>query len=240
MQKVLSLIPARGGSVRVPKKNIRPLLGRPLIDYAITASKESAFVNRIIVSTDSDEIMAISNKLGAETPFRRPPDISEDVPTEDVVIHAVKWLIDNEGFRPDIIVCLEPPSPFRKAAHIDACVEKLITSPELDSVITINSIRGARPEWYVRADNQNLLSPYTDYFTSQGRAILKFPASQIFEPIFAPNGVVFSCRTSTLLEYGSLVGEKCAGIEIPHEDTFDLDYPDDFQLCEAMMRQRIK
>ena len=237
MSKVVAIIPARGGSVRVPKKNIKPLNGKPLIAYAINASKKSQYVDRIIVSTDCDEIKRAALEWGAEVPFKRPADISEDVPTEDVVIHAVKWLNENDNYCPDIVVCLEPPSPFRKTEHLDKCIQRLIEDKTIDSAITINSIRGNRPEWYVRFKDGKI-TPYTDYFTSRGKAILQFPASQIFEPLHQPNGVVFSCRASTLSDFNSMVGTSCAGIEIEHEDTFDLDFPDDFELCEAIMKQR--
>lgn len=235
--KVVVVIPARGGSVRVPKKNIKLLNGKPLMAYAIEAAKNAETVDRIIVSTDSDEIKKVAIQYGAEAPFTRPADISEDVPTEDVVIHAVKWLDEEDDYTADIVVCLEPPSPFRKAEHIDKCVNRLLDDESIDSAITINSVRGNRPEWYVRF-KEGKIYPYTDYFKAQGEALLRFPASQIFEPLHQPNGVVFACRTSTLQKYESLVGISCAGIEIDHEDTFDLDYPDDFELCETMMKLR--
>lgn len=235
--KVISIIPARGGSVRVPKKNVKLINGLPLIGYAINASRNSRFISRTIVSTDSDEIKEVALKFEAEVPFRRPDDISEDVPTEDVVIHAVNWLKDNEGYTPDIVVCLEPPSPFRKSSHIDSCISAIIADEKIDSALTIDSVRGHRPEWMVRLKGDRII-PYIDYFKTQGEALLRFPASQIFEKLYQPNGVVFSCKTDTLFKYGSLVGTNCAGIEIDQKDTFDLDYPEDFELCELMMKLR--
>jgi CMP-N-acetylneuraminic acid synthetase len=95
--KVIAIIPARGGSVRIPKKNIKMLNGIPVLAYTIRAAQKSKYVDRVIVSTDCDDIKAVALKWGAEVPFRRPADISEDVPTEDVVIHAVKWLKENEN-----------------------------------------------------------------------------------------------------------------------------------------------
>lgn len=234
---VLSIIPARGGSVRVPKKNIKLLNGKPLIAYAIEASKNSKYVNRIILSTDSDDIKKVANDYGAETPFTRPVDISEDVPTEDVAIHAIQWLKDNEQYNADIVVCLEPPSPFRTADHIDACVEKLLNDNSLDSALTINPVV-KRPETMVRLNDNGKISPYIDYFKSQGKALLRFPATQVYERVYSPNGIVFSCRASTLFKFGSLVGVSCAGVDIGTDDIFDLDYPDDFELCEMMMKQR--
>jgi len=236
--KVLVVIPARGGSVRVPKKNIKLLNGQPLIAYAINAAKNSKMVDRIIVSTDDDEIKNVAIHYGAEVPFRRPADISEDVPTEDVVIHAVEWLQRHDSYFPDIVVCLEPPVPFRKAVHIDKCISAILADESIDSAITVANVRGMRPEWMVRIDNNNLILPYTDYFKKDGDALLRFPASQIFEPLYKTTGVVFSCKVDALLKYRSLVGVRCAAVEIDHDEIFDLDYPEDFEICELLMKKR--
>jgi len=235
---VLAVIPARGGSVRVPKKNIKLLNGKPLIAYAIDAARNSKTVDRIIVSTDDDEIKDVAIQYGAEVPFRRPADISEDVPTEDVVLHAVEWLQANKAYLSDIVVCLEPPVPFRKARHIDQCVNAILADETVDSAITVTNVRGMRPEWMVRVTAAKLIEPYTDYFTKKGEALLKFPASQEFEPLYKTTGVVFSCRVKALRKYRSLVGIKCAAIEIDNSETFDLDFPEDFELCEIIMKRR--
>lgn len=236
--KVLVVIPARGGSVRVPKKNIKVLNGKPLIAYAIQAAKNSKTVDRIIVSTDADDIKDVAIRFGAEVPFTRPANLSEDVPTEDVVIHAVEWLNQNEQYFPDIVVCLEPPKPFRKAEHIDRCVQSILADDTIDSTITVNNVRGNRPEWMLYVDKDNLIKPYTDYFERQGEALLRFPASQEFERLYQSNGIVFACRVETLKKYKSLVGKRCAAVEIDYSEIFDLDYPEDFEICEMLMKKR--
>ena len=235
--KVLVIIPARGGSVRVPRKNVKLLYGKPLIAYSIEAAKKAKTVDRVIVSTDDQEIKDVALKFGAEAPFTRPAHLSGDVPTEDVVIHAVEWLNKNEQYFPDIVVCLEPPKIFRKAEHIDKCVRSIIADETIDSAITVNNIRGNRPEWMVRVDKENLVKPYTDYFKKQGKALLRFPASQEFEKLHQCNGIVFACRIQTLYKYRSLVGEKCVAIEVDNIDVFDLDYPEDFEICEILMKR---
>lgn len=236
-EEVLAVIPARGGSVRVPKKNIKLLNGKSLIAYAIEAAKKSKAVNRIIVSTDDDEIKDVALKFGAEVPFKRPANISADVPTEDVVVHSVEWLNKNEQYFPDIVVCLEPPAPFRKAEHIDKCVQSIAADETIDSAITVNNVRGNRPEWMVNVDRDNLIKPYTNYFKKQGEALLRFPASQEFEKLYQVNGVVFACRFEVLKKYKSLVGKKCAAVQIDNNEIFDLDYPEDFEICETLMRK---
>lgn len=234
--KIVAIIPARGGSKRIPGKNIKMLNGVPVLAYTIRAAQNSKYVDRVIVSTDSDDIKAVALKWGAEVPFRRPADISEDVPTEDVTIHAVKWLKENDGYNPEIVVTLEPTAPFRTATHIDTCVERLLNNKELDSCITVHRIKGGRPEWYVRLKDEKI-TPYTDHFLKQGKAILKFPASQIFEPLHVIDGVVFCSRTSTLFDYNSLVGENVGALEVGHDVCVDLNWPEDFAEAEAAMKK---
>ena len=237
MEKALAVIPARGGSVRVPRKNIKLLHGKPLIAYAIGAAKEAETIDRIIVSTDDEEIKRVAIEYGAEVPFVRPADISEDVPTEEVALHAVEWLRNNDSYSPDILVCLEPPVPFRKAEHIDRCVKSIIADKDVDSALTVTNVRGYRPEWMVRVGTDNLITPYTDHFTREGKALLKFPASQEFEPLYRAVGHVFSCRTSTLEIFKSFVGKKCIAIEIDGIEAFDLDYLEDFEICEIFIER---
>ena len=238
MQKkfVLGVITARGGSKGIKNKNLVDLGGKSLIAYAIEAAQKSKTVNRIIVSTDDGLINEVALSYGAEVPFKRPADISEDVPTEDVVLHAVEWLEIVEGYLPDIVVCLEPPVPFRKAEHIDQCVTAILADNTIDSAITVTNIRGMRPEWMVRVKD-GLIEPYTDYFKKYGEALIKCQASQKFEPLFKTTGVVFSCRTTTLKKYKSMVGVKCAAVEVGNDVTFDLDYPEDFEICEFIMKR---
>ena len=236
--EILAVIPARGGSVRVPKKNIKLLNGKPLIAYAIEAAKNSKYIDRIIVSTDDNDIKEIALQFGAEVPFERPKDLSEDVPTEDVVLHSINWLEKNTSYTPNIVVCLEPPVPFRKAEHIDKCIESIMKNKEVDSAITVTSVGGMRPEWMVHITKDNLIEPYTNYFKKEGEALLKFPASQEMDPLYKTTGVVFSCTVEALKKYNSLVGVKCAAVEIKMSETFDLDYPEDFILCEMMINNK--
>lgn len=178
----------------------------------------------------------MSQLILGQRPFKRPADISEDVPTEDVIIHAVKWLNENERYFPDIVVTLEPPSPFRKSEHIDRCVNSIIADKTIDSAVTVYYAGANRPEWMVYVDKDNLIRPYTDYFKKQGEALLRFPASQEFEKLYQVSGVVIACRTEVLFKSKSLVGKKCAAVEIDRNETFDLNYQEDFEICEILMK----
>src|SRR3989344_426118 len=129
--KIIALIPARGGSKGIPKKNIIALAGFPLIAYSIAAAKLSKYISRVIVSTDSQEIADIATKYGAEVPFTRPAEFSGDTATDfSIVKHAVEWLQDHENFEPEHVVFLRPTTPLRDPALIDSAVENLISSPD--------------------------------------------------------------------------------------------------------------
>ena len=128
-KNILAIIPARAGSKGLPNKNILPLLGHPLIAYSIKAALESKYINRVVVSTDSEKIANISRKYGAETPFIRPAKFAQDLSNDFVVFnHALNWLEKNEGYRADLVVQLRPTSPVRKTEIIDESIAKLIDS----------------------------------------------------------------------------------------------------------------
>lgn len=137
-KKVLGLVLARGGSKRIPSKNIKELNGKPLIGYTIEAAKKSKYLDRIVTSTDSDEIATVAKSFGSETPFLRPSEFAHDTATDfSVFTHALSWLLENESYKPDIVVQLRPTSPLRTTEHIDDAIELLYAHPEADSVRTV-------------------------------------------------------------------------------------------------------
>ncbi len=138
MTEMLALIPARGGSKSIPRKNIRPFAGHPLIAYSIAAGLAAELVTRVIVSTDDEEIAAVARRYGAEAPFLRPAELAQDhTPDLPVFQHALEWLAEHEGYQPEIVVQLRPTSPFRRVAHIDQAMYRLLEQPEADSVRTV-------------------------------------------------------------------------------------------------------
>jgi len=133
--KILAIIPARGGSKGIPKKNIVNINGKPLIQYTIEVAKESKLIDRVIVSTDDDEIAEISEKLGAEVPFIRPAELAKDgTPTFPVIKHALKWLKENEKYKPELIVLLEPTFPLRTVEKVDEAIKVISSDEEADSL----------------------------------------------------------------------------------------------------------
>src|SRR5512141_618335 len=135
MTEVLAIIPARGGSKGIPRKNIRDFAGYPLIAYSIAAARQAASVTRVIVSTDDEEIAAVARQWGAETPFLRPAELAEDKTTDlPVFEHALKWLEEIEGYRPEIVVQLRPTSPIRPMNMLDDAIQVLLDHEDADCV----------------------------------------------------------------------------------------------------------
>jgi len=133
-QNIVAIILARGGSKGLPRKNILPINGKPLIAYSIEAAKKSKYVNRVIVSTDDQEIADIAIANNAEVPFLRPYDLANDTATSEAALkHAVEWLKDNENYHADIVVYLQTTDLFRTKSMIDECIEVLLKKPEIDS-----------------------------------------------------------------------------------------------------------
>lgn len=157
--KILAIIPARGGSKRLPGKNIKELAGKPLIAYSIEHAKKSKYINRIIVSTDDKKIAKISRQFGAETPFIRPAELAGDLVKDFPVFeHTLNWLKDNETYIPDVVVQLRPTSPLRKVEDVDNAIQLLLRHPEADSVRTVIEAKPSPYKMYKITDD-NLLTP---------------------------------------------------------------------------------
>ncbi len=138
MKKVLAVITARGGSKGVPGKNIKPLLGKPLIAWTIEAAKKSAVIDRLILSTDDEAIAEVARQYGCAVPFMRPKDLANDTAAHlPVMQHALKWLEERAGYKPDYVMILQPTSPFRQPYHIKEAVELLEHHPDADSVLSV-------------------------------------------------------------------------------------------------------
>jgi len=226
----VAVIPARGGSVRIPKKNIKLLWGKPLIQYSIQAALNSGVIHRVVVSTDDPEIAAIAKDCGAEVPFMRPAYLSEDVPTEQVVIHAVQE-IEKSSYKVDKVLCLEPPVPFRNSKHVYDCIN-ILDDEKIDSVLTVTKIT-ERPEWMLSIENDTV-KPFTDKFIKESGAVFNYPSSMEFPELYRAIGVVIGCKRDVLEKFNSLSGEKCRPYILPNSVCIDLDWPDDWERCELL------
>lgn len=230
--KCLGIIPARGGSKTVTKKNIRPLVGMPLIAYTIKAAQQSKFIERLCVSTDSPEIANVAKSYQAPVPFFRPDDLAQDnTPDRPVLVHATKWFIENENLHPECVALLRPTTPFKTAELIDRAVEKLF-STGADSVRSVTEVEGIHhPYWMYKKDDQDRAQPVID-----GVKLEKYYQRQLLPPIFRLNGVIDVIRTSVLLENQTLYGQDMRLMEIPEALSIDIDTMLDFQYCELILK----
>jgi N-acylneuraminate cytidylyltransferase len=231
MTEVLALIPARGGSKGIPRKNIRPFAGSPLIAYSIAAGLAAESVTRVLVSTDDHEIAAISRQYGAETPFLRPDALSQDnTPDLPVFQHALQWLEENEGYLPEIVVQLRPTSPLRRVWHIDQAVYQLLARPDADAIRSI-CIPFQNPFKMWQIDPDGLMRPliHTEY-----REAYNMPR-QLLPEVYWQTGYVDAAWRDTFLEKDSMTGDHILPLVIPSTDWIDIDSPDDWRRAERLL-----
>ena len=227
--EILALIPARGGSKSIPRKNIRSLAGYPLITYSIAAAKQSKLVTRTLLSTDDEEIAAIAREYGAEVPFLRPAELAQDSSTDfPVFINALDWLKTHEGYQPEVVVQLRPTSPIRPPDCVDRAIQVLLEHPQADSVRGVIP-SGQNPYKMWRMDEQGQLSPLLDL---QGiREPFNAPR-QSLPSTYWQTGHIDAMRVSTLLAKGSLSGEVIYPLLMDPRYAIDIDTLRDWQRAE--------
>jgi len=235
--EVLCLIIARGGSQRVPNKNIRLLAGRPLLGYSIAAAKNSRYVNRIIVSTDSDAIADVAKKEGAEIPFKRPAEISQGHSTElQAMEHALGWLRDHEKYEPDLVVLLRPTSPFRTTATIDKAIEILRDDPDAHSVRTVR-LCSEHPHkmWVMDADGRRIRSLIpVEQKLPQAHTL----SYQLLPTVYVQNASMDVFRPSNVWQLRSTTGTEIIPLIMDELESVDINTEIDFLLAEILMGWR--
>ncbi len=223
--KVVAIIPARSGSKGIHLKNIKKLNGKPLIQYTIDAAKKCKMINRIVVSTDSKKIANISKKLGVEVPFLRPKKISGDVSSmEEVVTHTINFL-KSEPYNPDIIIILQPTSPFRSYKEVDKVI-RIFSKSRATSLVEVKKTEN-HPYKSFKKKNRFLLPLKTNF--------QKFHARQTLPDIFYPTGSVYILWTKTLEKFNSIYGNKILSYE-QKDDVIDIDTQFDFFVAEMMIK----
>lgn len=232
-KNIIAIIHARGGSKRIPLKNIKSLGGKPLISYMIRAAKSAKNIDRVIVSTDHQDIARISQEYGAEVPFIRPADIAEDVASERVTQHAVSYLEDNEDYAVKIAVTIQPTTPFCTAADIDGAVEMLIES-DADSVISACEVH-ERPEWMFYNAANGFAGKFIESHMSGEIGI-----SQKLPRLYVPNGGIYATKKDVLFSENSIFGKKIKLWIMSRERSVDIDDPIDFELAELLAKQFFK
>jgi N-acylneuraminate cytidylyltransferase len=233
MTEILALIPARGGSKGIPRKNIRNFAGYPLIAWSIAAGLQAQTVSRVIVSTDDEEIAEVAREYDAETPFLRPSELAQDqTPDLPVFEHALKWLEEIQGYRPQIVIQLRPTSPIRPRDCVDHAVKILFEHPDADCV------RGVIPA----GQNPYKMWRFHGYDTSMEPLLslqgMKEPYNaprQILPPAYWQTGHIDAIRTSTITKKQSLTGNLVYPLVIDPRYSVDIDTPADWEKYESVV-----
>ena len=232
MTNILAIIPARGGSKGIPRKNIRNFAGYPLIAWSIAAAKQAVAVTRILVSTDDGEIAAVARQFGAETPFLRPAEFAQDNTTDlPVFIHALKWLAEHEGYKPDVVAQLRPTSPIRPRGLVDKAIEILLAHPDADSVRGVVPA-GQNPHKMWLLINEN--SPMKNLLDVDGIDEPYNAPRQILPPVYWQTGHIDAIRTATILN-GSMSGKTIYPLVIDPRYTIDIDNLQDWARYEHLV-----
>ncbi len=233
--KVLGIIPARGGSKRIPRKNIKILAGKPLIAYTIETAIKSKNIDRLIVSTDDEEIAEISKKYGAEVPFMRPSNLAEDTtPDQPVFLHALNWLKKYENYEPEIILNLRPTSPLKTLQTIDKVIQEMIDT-NVDIVRTMSPVEGVHhPYWMYGLSEGGQAIPFIDDVD-----VSKYYQRQLLPPVYRINGVVDALKTKLVYEGNILNNNNMIGIIISEKESIDIDTEFDLMMCEFIVNSKI-
>ena len=227
-KKLLALIPARGGSKRLPDKNVANVYGKPMIEWTITAAKTSKYIDSVIVSTDDKNIADLSVRAGARVPFMRPPSISTDTATSlDVIDHTLRAL-SQIGDDYEYLVLLQPTSPLRTVKHIDECAEAF-SNKKIDSIVSVVRI-DYPPEWNYRID-ENLQMTLDIAHSDENLR------SQDYPKLYRPNGAIYLIRISVYREFRSLYPTgRVFAYEMNKIESIDVDDKNDLLLVRAVMK----
>lgn len=228
--KTLGIIPARGGSKGVSRKNIRMLAGKPLLAWTAEAALASR-LDRVILSSEDPEIIEVARNHGVEVPFTRPQELADDLtPAIDVVLHALEILTETEGYRPDAVMLLQPTSPLRTTKHIDEAMELFEKSPEASSLVSVVEVpHNMTPESIMHLQENGYLKPLVSWDERQNLRHLK--------PVYyARNGAaIYLTRTDYIIQNRSLYGSKILAYFMTKESSIDIDDLFDFKLCELLL-----
>jgi len=227
--RVLAVVPARGGSKGVPRKNIALLGGRPLLTYTVVAALATGdLLNEVVVSTDDEEIAEVARTAGASVPFLRPAELATDTARSvDVVRHAVDFVEDRDGIRLDWVLTLQPTAPFRSAADIEAALSLAAADPDCDSVISVVEVVGSHPVFV-----KKLVDGYIEPFCVE--EIEGTRRQDIDPPAFKRNGAIYLSRRA-LLDNGELRGRVQRAYVMPAERSVNIDAPLDLIVAEALI-----
>jgi len=227
--RCLAIIPARAGSKGLPGKNTLPLGGKQLIAHTIEAARAAHSIQRIVVSTESEEIAQIAQQYGAEVPFLRPTELAQDeTPTLPVLQHVLSELTTTEGHQPEIIVLLQPTSPLRRAEDIDRAVT-LLEQTRADSVVSL-CVAEHHPAWMKRIECGRVLP-----FLENG---LECTRRQDLPSVYRLNGAIYVTRAQVLLQENAILGRDTRALVMDNESSVDIDTLLDLKLAALILQER--
>jgi len=231
-EKVLAVIPARGGSKGIPRKNIAKVAGKPLVAWTIETAIICPLLDRVIISTDDPEIANVARCYGAEVPFLRPSELAQDdTPGIETILHTVRWLHEHEGYRPDYVMVLQPTLPLRTVEDIEAAVQ-LAWECQADGVVSVCTVH-RHPYWMKRITEDGRL---TD-FLSLDHA---YTQRQELPPVYALNGAIYLARCEVLLEQRTFYTDRTYAYIMPPERSLDIDTPWDLYLADLILKDRMR
>ncbi|MGC2855627.1 cytidylyltransferase domain-containing protein [Novispirillum sp. DQ9] len=232
---VLAVIPARGGSKGIPRKNLTLLAGRPLVAHSVAHALESSRITRTIVSTEDAEIAEAARAAGAEVPFLRPAHLAGDLVLDlPVFEHVLDELEAREGYRPDIVVHLRPTAPFRRAGWIDAAVDLLTSTPEADSVRSV-SPPAQHPYRVFRKGANGFLEPVMGHEHPEPYLLRR----QDLPDMFYYNCVIDVTRPQTIRNQNSMTGKNMLPFIMDADDAFDIDTPRDLAIARCLLETEL-
>jgi CMP-N-acetylneuraminic acid synthetase len=224
--KILGIIPARGGSKGIPQKNLRKILGKPMIQYSIDAAKKSK-INKIIVSTDNKKIAKFAESQNIEVPFMRPKKFASDsAKTIDVIKHTLNFLDKNQNYQPDIVIILQPTSPMRTSTIINRSIN-LLHKNKTTSVISVSKIKTHPNSSF--SYNGTFLKPFRKDFK-------KFDRRQKNESLYFPTGSIYTTFLKTIKKYDSIYGPNIKPIITEQDESIDIDSIYDLFVSEMTMK----
>lgn len=220
-KSILAIIPARGGSKGVPRKNIKNLAGKPLIVWTIEAAKKSKYIDRLILSSEDDEIIGVAQKYGCEVPFKRPDELSQDdTPSIAPILHVIEQIKDY-----DYILLLQPTSPLRTVEDIDGAIEYLFEKKATSCVSVVEAEQS--PYWMY-----NIVDEKLEKIISQENIVAR---RQELPLAYMLNGAIYLICTKELVENKSFINQNTIAYKMSREHSLDIDTQMDFSICELLL-----
>lgn len=224
-QTVLAIVPARGGSKGIPRKNLRELGGKPLIAWTIIEAKKSHYIDRLILSSEDEEIIEVAKRWGCEVPFKRPLELAkDDTPGIDPILHTLKILPEY-----DYVILLQPTSPLRQVHDIDSCLEKCLAN-NAKSCVSVTEAR-ENPYWMYNISSDGVMQKLIEINNS-------FTRRQDLPTVYKLNGAVYVAQSKWLLQNKSFLSEETIAYIMPFQRSVDIDEESDLQITEFFLKNQ--